>query len=159
MPLAVHSRGTLDAGAQTTRSMMRSGSQLKIAVLPGDGIGAEVMDACLTVLDALSRRTLLRFDWKRLEGGANAYRGTGNAFTDYAMQECERADAILFGAMGLHDVRYPDGTEIAPQLDIRTHIERCALYPLTVPRRPPSTPYYTLLIYWLLIPAIARSPA
>ena len=102
---------------------MRSGSQLQIAVLPGDGIGAEVMDACLTVLDALSRRTPLRFDWKRLEGGANAYRETGNAFTDDAMQECERADAILFGAMGLPDVRYPDGTEIAPQLDIRIHLE------------------------------------
>ena len=102
---------------------MSSGSQLQIAVLPGDGIGVEVIDACLSVLEALSRRTALRFDWKRLPGGANAYRETGSAFTDEAMQECARADAILFGAMGLPDVRYPDGTEIAPQLDIRIHLE------------------------------------
>ena len=39
------------------------------------------------------------------------------------MKACERADAILFGSMGLPDVRYPDGTEIAPQLDLRKHLE------------------------------------
>jgi 3-isopropylmalate dehydrogenase len=102
---------------------MRSGPQLHIAVLPGDGIGIEVMDACLQVLDALSGRTALRFDWNQLPGGANAYRQTGSALTDEAMRACERADAILFGAMGLPEVRYPDGTEIAPQLDIRVHLE------------------------------------
>jgi 3-isopropylmalate dehydrogenase len=103
--------------------MTRSGSQLQIAVLPGDGIGVEVMDACVSVLEALSRRTALRFDWKRVPGGANAYRETGSAFTSEAMQQCERADAILFGAMGLPDVRYADCTEIAPQLDIRIHLQ------------------------------------
>jgi 3-isopropylmalate dehydrogenase len=102
---------------------MASGSQLRIAVLPGDGIGMEVMEACLHVLEALSRRLALRLDWNRLPGGARAYRDTGSAFTDEAMRECERADAILFGAMGLPDVRYPDGTEIAPQLDIRIHLQ------------------------------------
>lgn len=102
---------------------MGTSSQLQIAVLPGDGIGVEVMDACLQVLEALARRTDLRFHWNRLPGGANAYRETGSAFTEEAMRECERADAILFGAMGLPDVRYPDGTEIAPQLDIRVHLE------------------------------------
>ncbi len=102
---------------------MGSASRLQIAVLHGDGIGVEVMDACLRVLEALSRRTALRFDCRRLPGGANAYCETGSAFTDQAMHECERADAILFGAMGLPDVRYPDGTEIAPQLDIRVHLE------------------------------------
>jgi 3-isopropylmalate dehydrogenase len=102
---------------------MKSGAQLQIAVLPGDGIGVEVMDACLHVLEAVSRRMALRFDWNRLSGGAKAYRDTGNAFTDEAMRECERADAILFGAMGLPNVRYADGTEIAPQLDIRVHLK------------------------------------
>ena len=33
----------------------------------------------------------------------------------------KKTNAILFGAMGLPDVRYPDGTEIAPQLDLRSH--------------------------------------
>jgi 3-isopropylmalate dehydrogenase len=102
---------------------MASGSDLRIAVLPGDGIGIEVMDACLIVLDALSEKIGRRFAWSCLPGGAGLYRSTGNAFPDESMRECERADAILFGAMGLPDVRYPDGTEIAPQLDIRINFE------------------------------------
>ncbi len=102
---------------------MIRGSELRIAVLPGDGIGIEVMDACLTVLDALSEKIDRRFEWSRLPGGAGLYRDTGNAFPDESMRECERADAILFGAMGLPDVRYTDGTEIAPQLDIRINLD------------------------------------
>ncbi len=99
-------------------------SDLNIAVLPGDGIGIEVMDACLPVLDALAKKMGgFRLAWIRMQGGANAYRDTGSAFTDEAMKEVGKADAILFGAMGLPDVRYPDGTEIAPQLDIRTEYE------------------------------------
>lgn len=99
-------------------------SDLKIAVLPGDGIGIEVMDVCLEVLEALTKkRDGIGFRWEPMQGGANAYRETGSAFTDDAMKAVGQADAILFGAMGLPDVRYPDGTEIAPQLDIRMEYE------------------------------------
>ena len=103
---------------------MTSKSELRIAVLPGDGIGVEVMDACLQLLEAVAQRIGgPKFSWNKVEGGANAYRETGSAFTDEAMREVTKADAILFGAMGLPDVRYPDGTEIAPQLDIRSELE------------------------------------
>ena len=99
-------------------------SDLKIAILPGDGIGIEVMDACLQLLDALAAKTgSIRFAWNRMQGGAIAYRDTGTALTDDAMKELGTADAILFGAMGMPDIRYPDGTEIAPQLDIRIQYE------------------------------------
>ncbi|MEO8627208.1 MAG: isocitrate/isopropylmalate family dehydrogenase [Betaproteobacteria bacterium] len=103
---------------------MTSKSELRIAVLPGDGIGIEVMAACLQLLEALTQRVGgPKFSWNNVAGGANAYRETGSAFTDEAMREVTKADAILFGAMGLPDVRYPDGTEIAPQLDIRIELE------------------------------------
>jgi 3-isopropylmalate dehydrogenase len=102
---------------------MAQGPDLGIAVLPGDGIGVEVMDACLGVLEALSGKLGLRLRWERLAGGAGAYRDTGTALSEAAMRRCEAADAILFGAMGLPDVRYPDGTEIAPQLDIRMELD------------------------------------
>jgi 3-isopropylmalate dehydrogenase len=99
-------------------------SDLRIAVLPGDGIGAEVMEACLPVVEAAARKlNCPPLAWNRLRGGAAAYRDAGSALTDEAMREVERADAILFGAMGLPDVRYPDGTEIAPQLDIRMALD------------------------------------
>ena len=50
---------------------MTTAAELRIAVLPGDGIGVEVMNACLPVLEALSRKLggpALR--WNRLTGGA-----------------------------------------------------------------------------------------
>jgi 3-isopropylmalate dehydrogenase len=103
---------------------MRSKSEFRIVVLPGDGIGVEVMDACLAVLAPLQRRIGgFSLAYEPQPGGAAAYRDTGVAFPDTAMKACERADAILFGAMGLPDVRYPDGTEIAPQLDLRDRLE------------------------------------
>ncbi len=98
-------------------------SDLNIAVLPGDGIGIEVTDAGLEVLDRIAARFGLPLRWNRLPGGALHYRDTGTAFTEAAMRECAQADAILFGAMGMPDIRYPDGTEIAPQLDIRIQLE------------------------------------
>jgi len=99
-------------------------SDLRIAVLPGDGIGIEVMEACLEVLDRLTKRVgNTRFVWNKLQGGAIAYRDTGTALSDDAMKQIGAADAILFGAMGMPDIRYPDGTEIAPQLDIRIEYE------------------------------------
>ena len=94
-----------------------------IVVLPGDGIGVEVIDASLAVLDALIARHGFRLRYDRREGGAHHYRDTGNAFPDASMAACEKADAILFGAMGWPDIRYPDGTEIAPQLDLRVHLD------------------------------------
>ena len=99
-------------------------TDFRIVVLPGDGIGVEVMDACLALLEPVQRKVGgFRLAYEPHPGGAGAYRDTGVAFSDAAMKACERADAILFGSMGLPDVRYPDGTEIAPQLDLRKHLE------------------------------------
>ncbi len=95
-------------------------TELRIAVLPGDGIGVEIMDACLAVLEALERKVGgYRLVTEVLPGGAALYRHTGTAFSDENFKKTEEADAILFGAMGLPDVRYPDGTEIAPHLEMR----------------------------------------
>ncbi|HZQ62266.1 MAG TPA: isocitrate/isopropylmalate family dehydrogenase, partial [Casimicrobiaceae bacterium] len=114
-------------------------SSFVIAVLPGDGIGIEVTEAGLAVLRALAERASgLGFEWRHVAGGAQHYLDTGTAFSDQSMRALESCDAILFGAMGLPDVRYPNGTEIAPQLDIREHFE---LYAGVRPTRVmPNTP-------------------
>jgi 3-isopropylmalate dehydrogenase len=89
-------------------------------VFPGDGIGLEVMEACLAVLKALERRIGgYRLVTEILPGGAALYRHTGTALAEEDFRKAEAADAILFGAMGLPEVRYPDGTEIAPHLEMR----------------------------------------
>jgi 3-isopropylmalate dehydrogenase len=94
-----------------------------IVVLPGDGIGIEVTDAATAVLDAAQARHGFRLAYDRRPGGARHYQSTGDAFPSSSMQACREADAILFGAMGWPDIRYPDGTEIAPQLDLRFELD------------------------------------
>jgi 3-isopropylmalate dehydrogenase len=92
----------------------------QIAVFPGDGIGNEVMNACLTVLSTLQDKIGgYRLVTEILRGGAAAYRDTGVAMTDENFRKADEADAILFGAMGLPEVRHADGTEIAPHLEMR----------------------------------------
>ncbi len=106
----------------------------EIAVLPGDGIGVEVMRAALEVLGALERRVGgFQLKYAELPCGARCYAETGSALPDATVRGCERADAMLFGAGGLPDVRYPDGTEIAPQLELRNQFE---LYAGVRPIRP-----------------------
>jgi 3-isopropylmalate dehydrogenase len=90
-----------------------------IAVLPGDGIGTEVTETALAVLRALEPRLGRRFFTTVHPAGAGHYRDHGVALPEPTLDACRRAHAILFGAMGLPDVRGPDGTEVIPQLDIR----------------------------------------
>ena len=92
----------------------------RIATFAGDGIGHEIMPACLHVLEALQRRVGgFKLAHENLAGGAELYRDKGTDITDEAFEAARQADAILFGAMGLPDVRFPDGTEIAPHLRMR----------------------------------------
>ena len=95
-------------------------SDFHIAVLPGDGIGTEVTPPCLDLLErAAARVGGLRFRFETLAGGAGHYRETGQSMARDTRETCARADAILLAAMGLPDVRYADGREIAPQLELR----------------------------------------
>ena len=99
-------------------------NRLEIAVFAGDGIGPEVMEPCLALLEeAVSRAGGPELELRRLEAGADLYRRTGEAIPSHALEAAKAADAILLGAMGLPEVRYPDGREIAPQLDLREQLE------------------------------------
>jgi 3-isopropylmalate dehydrogenase len=97
---------------------MRANDSFHIAVLPGDGIGPEVMAPALALLRNLESPGL-NFRFTEAPAGANHYRETGTALPDSTIKLCEQADAILLGACGLPHIRYPDGTEIAPQVELR----------------------------------------
>jgi 3-isopropylmalate dehydrogenase len=98
-------------------------SELRICVMAGDGIGVEVMAACRAVLDALTQRfPAVRLGYEEAPAGAFHYRDSGEALPEDSFRKAEAADAILFGAMGWPEIRYPDGTEIAPQLDLRVRL-------------------------------------
>jgi 3-isopropylmalate dehydrogenase len=94
-------------------------NDLHVALMPGDGIGVEVTEAAMGVLGKLVRRHGLGLSTETLQAGAFAYQQTGTAFSEEAFRRAESADAILLGAMGWPGIRYPDGTEISPQLDLR----------------------------------------
>src|SRR5215471_5583765 len=72
----------------------------KLLVLPGDGIGPEVMREVRRVIDWMARRRMVSFDISDdLVGGA-AIDARGTPLTDETMQKAKDADAILFGAVG-----------------------------------------------------------
>jgi 3-isopropylmalate dehydrogenase len=74
--------------------------RFKIAVLPGDGIGPEIIDSALKVLDVVAKKYGLTFEYKfGLVGGA-AIDETGDPLPPETLKICKESDAILFGAVG-----------------------------------------------------------
>jgi 3-isopropylmalate dehydrogenase len=102
---------------------MSANNAFHIAVLGGDGIGPEVMAPALEILRKIETRAGLNFRFTEAPAGANHYRETGKSMPESTIKLCEEADAILLGACGLPTVRYPDNTEIAPQIELRFHFD------------------------------------
>jgi 3-isopropylmalate dehydrogenase len=99
---------------------MSANAAFHIAVLPGDGIGTEVMAPTLDILKKLEATTpSLKFRFTEAAAGAGHYLETGKSMPETTIKLCEQADAILLGACGLPSVRYPDNTEIMPQVELR----------------------------------------
>lgn len=79
----------------------------RIAVIAGDGIGPEVLDAAIPVLDRAAAAHGFSLRWERLPYGADHYLATGETLPDHAFRHLrDEVDAILLGAMG--DPRVPD---------------------------------------------------
>jgi 3-isopropylmalate dehydrogenase len=81
---------------------------IRVAVLPGDGIGPEVAAAATRVLEALPLDVELE---EHLFGGAAIY-ATGQPLPDETLEACRRADAVLLGAVGLPEF---DGAAVRPE--------------------------------------------
>jgi 3-isopropylmalate dehydrogenase len=103
-----------------------------IAVLPGDGIGVEVMREAIRVLQVLEQGLSgVKFVFHSYSVGAGEYLQRGNPLPADVLQACAQADAILLGAMGLPNVRWPDGKEMTPQIDLREKFQLyCGLRPI-----------------------------
>lgn len=77
-----------------------SNNYFKIAVLPGDGIGPEVISESIKVLDAISEVFQYKFQFKYASIGAEAILNTGNPLPEETLEICRNSDAVLFGAIG-----------------------------------------------------------
>ncbi len=104
----------------------------RIAVLPGDGIGREVMAEGIRVLTAVEAKLSgVSFELEEFSVGACEFLRSGDPLPPDTFDRIQQFDAILLGAMGLPDVRWPGGQEMAPQLDLREQLELyCGLRPI-----------------------------
>ena len=97
-----------------------------IALIKGDGIGVDVAEATVAVVDAaIAAAGGEALTYSEIIAGAGYYQATGLDIEPDGEERAGDADAILLGAIGLPSVRMPDGTEIAPHLRLR---DRYGLY-------------------------------
>jgi 3-isopropylmalate dehydrogenase len=100
---------------------------LRIALLPGDGIGPEVVAAAVRVLRVVAPALV----YEELSVGAGEYLRGGDPLPAQVFERLREFDAILLGAMGLPGVRWPSGVEMTPQLDLRERLDLyCGLRPV-----------------------------
>lgn len=95
----------------------------KIAILAGDGIGAEIMAEGIKVLRAIESRNELQFDLVAAPFGANAWFSHGSSFPQETKDLVDSADAVIKGPIGL-------GHEESKQIPVDEQPERGALLPL-----------------------------
>ena len=81
---------------------------MRIALIPGDGIGADVTYEAAKVLRTLNQKHQLGLELTEWDLGADRYLRTGVAVTDQELEQLAAHDAIFLGAMG--DARVPDNT-------------------------------------------------
>ena len=93
----------------------------KIAILPGDGIGPEVMREAVKVLNAIQQKYAFELDCEFADVGGCAIDRHGEALPPGTVELCESSDAILFGSVG-----GPDWEDLPPE----KQPERASLLPL-----------------------------
>ncbi len=76
----------------------------RIAAIPGDGIGREVVPQGIRVLDAAAKRFGFEFDWQHFPWSCQYYQETGRMMPDNGLDQLRSFDAIFLGAVGFPDV-------------------------------------------------------
>jgi 3-isopropylmalate dehydrogenase len=123
-----------------------------VVVLAGDGIGPELTDVTIEVLEAVQKSSDFSLNLDHHQAGAGYYRETGRAMSDETLAACRAAHATLKGPVGHPDVRAADGTEagvlggiLRPGLDAYANVRPIRLYPGVTPalagRAPGSIDY------------------
>jgi len=99
---------------------------MKISLIKGDGIGIDVAEAALAVVDkAVAHCGGPFMQYQEVMAGAGYFADTGKDIEPGGEERAGQADAIFLGAIGLPSIRHADGTEISPHLRLR---DRYGLY-------------------------------
>jgi 3-isopropylmalate dehydrogenase len=99
------------------------GKTYKIAVMPGDGTGPEVVAEAIKVLDVAASKFGFALDKTNFDFGGERYMRTGETLPDEAIEDLKRFDAILLGAIGHPDVK-PGILEKGIQLKARFALQQ-----------------------------------
>jgi tartrate dehydrogenase/decarboxylase / D-malate dehydrogenase len=76
----------------------------RIAVIPGDGIGKEVLPEGIRVLDAAGRRFGFSFDWQHFDWSCERYTKTGSMMPEDGLEQLRAFESIFLGAVGFPGV-------------------------------------------------------
>jgi 3-isopropylmalate dehydrogenase len=100
----------------------------KIAVLPGDGIGPEIIDQAKKVITASGNKFKHKFNFTHALVGAIAIDKTGNPLPEETLDLCKSSDAVLFGAIG--DPKYDNdpGAKVRPEQGLLAMRKELGLY-------------------------------
>lgn len=102
--------------------------ELNIAVLPGDGIGPEIIEQGVAVIKAVAVKYGHLANFKRAVCGAAAIDAVGDAFPEETFQICQEADAVLFAAVG--DPKYDNNptAKVRPEHGLLAMRKKLGLY-------------------------------
>jgi 3-isopropylmalate dehydrogenase len=100
----------------------------KIAVLPGDGIGPEIIDQAKKVIIAVGKKYNHKFNFTHALVGAIAIDKTGNPLPPETLELCKSSDAVLFGAIG--DPKYDNNpaAKVRPEQGLLAMRKELGLY-------------------------------
>ncbi len=110
----------------------------KIAVLPGDGIGVEIVPEAVKVLQAVGKKYGLEFEFSEALIGGAAYDEVGHPLPPATLELCRRSDAVLLGAIGgpkwdnLPVELRPEIGALLPlrkELELYANLRPCILFP------------------------------
>ena len=111
-----------------------------IAITKGDGVGPEVVEEGLKVLNVISEYTEFEFEFQEAPAGGDVWKQFGNSLPKKSFEIIKNSDAVLFGAVGLPDI--PPGTgefavlKIRQGLDLYVNLRPIKLYHVLRDRSP-----------------------
>lgn len=102
--------------------------KLRIAILPGDGIGPEIMKQGVAVLDAVAAKCGHEFVYQEAIVGARAIEAVGDPYPPETHNVCMNADAVLFAAVG--DLKYDNNptAKVRPETGLLAMRKQLGLY-------------------------------
>ncbi|MDD4820553.1 MAG: isocitrate/isopropylmalate family dehydrogenase, partial [Flavobacteriales bacterium] len=101
---------------------------LKIGVLPGDGIGPEIIAQAVKVLDAVAKKYNHNISYTYAQVGGCAIDKCGNPYPESTHKVCMEADAVLFGAIGDPKFDNDPSAKVRPEQGLLAMRKKLGLY-------------------------------